>query len=241
LPVEEGKDENEKHCPTRESSGHLTAAADQHVRTTMKNTKPEIRIEYWKYHTAALSFEQARNVAGQLMAMQNRDPMFYPLMVSLHVFYARPFKHQKKSRNIGEDLIQQEFLGAHRMVLGLRDKIFAHIDKKSGIKDSETDVDLFQLVLLVSNGEMKPGAQMIFQSENNLEKIYALSDILYVTCMEKAHDTLMKCIDTIPEEGIYRVTADFEGRIPLLIKSEMSNEQSPCHLKETIRREKDQK
>lgn len=207
---------------------------------TMKNTKPEIRIEYWKYHTAALSFEQARNVAEQLMAMQNIDPMFYPLMVSLHVFYARSFKHEKKLRNISEDLIPKDLFSVHKMVLDLRDRIFAHNDKESKIKDSETDVDLFQLVLLVSNGDMKPGSQMIFQSENNLQKIYSLCDILYVTCMEKAHDALMKCIDTIPEEGIYRVTTNFEGRIPLLIKSEISNEQSLCHLKETIRREKDQ-
>lgn len=206
----------------------------------MKNTKPEIRIEYWKYHTAALSFEQARNVAEQLMAMQNRDSMFYPLMVSLHVFYARPFKHQKKSVNINEELIPSDFLGTHKMVMNLRDRIFAHSDKKSKVKDSETDVDLFQLVLLVTNGVMKPGAQMIFHSESHLQKIYSLCDILYVGCMEKAHDALMKCIDTIPAEGIYRVATDFEGRIPLLIKTEISNEQSPCHLKETMRREQDQ-
>src|SRR5205085_10671183 len=93
------------------------------VRSTMKNTNPEIRIEYWKYHTAALSFEQARNVAEQLRAMQNSDPMFYPLMVSLHVFYARPFKHQKKSRNMSESLIPKYLFGAHKMVLDLRDKI----------------------------------------------------------------------------------------------------------------------
>jgi hypothetical protein len=206
----------------------------------MKNTKPEIRIEYWKYHTAALSFEQARKVVEQLMLMQNADSMFYPLMVSLHVFYARPFKHQQKSRNLNEDLIPSTLISAHKMVINLRDRIFAHSDKESSVKDSETDVDLFQLVLLVTNGVMKPGAQMIFHSENNLQKIFTLCDTLYVSCMEKAHKALMECVDNVPEEGMYRVTADFESRIPLLIKCEISNEQSPLHLKETMRREQDQ-
>lgn len=206
----------------------------------MKNTKPEIRIEYWKYHTAALSFEQARNVVEQLMVMQNRDSMFYPLMVSLHVFYARPFKHEKHTRNLNKDLIPNNLIDAHKMVMNLRDRIFAHNDKESRVKDSETDVDLFQLVLLVTNGVMKPGAQMIFHSENHLQKIFTLCDTLYVTCMEKANEALMECIDNVPEEGIYRVTTDFESRIPLLIKSEISNEQSPLHLKNTMRREQDQ-
>jgi len=206
----------------------------------MKNTKPETRIEYWKYHSAALSFEQARNVAEQLMVMKNIEAMFYPLMVSLHVFYARPFKHDKKSRQIHEDLIPNNLLSIHSMLINLRDRIFAHNDKESKVKDSETDVDLFQLVLYVANGEMKPGAQLIFHSENHLKKIYSLCDVLYVTCMEKAYEVLMKCIDDIPEEGIYRITTDFESKIPLLIKSETSSEQSPWHLKETIRREQDQ-
>jgi len=153
----------------------------------MKNTKPEIRIEYWKYHTAALSFEQARNVVKQLMAMNNSDPMFYPLMVSMHVFYARPFKHQKRSRNLTQDLIPNDFLSAHEMVMNLRDRIFAHNDKESRVKDSVTEVDLFQLVLVVKDWLMRLGAQMIFHSENHLQKILSLCDNLYITCMQKGH------------------------------------------------------
>jgi hypothetical protein len=210
------------------------------LSSNMKNTKPEIRIEYWKHHTAALSFEQARNVVERLMLMQNTDPMFYPLMVSLHAFYARPFKHQQKLRNLNEDLIPSNLISAHKMVINLRDRIFAHSDKESSVKDSETDVDLFQLVLVVTDGVMKPGAQMIFHSENNLQKILTLCYTLYVSCMEKARKALMECVDNVLEEGTYRVTTDFESKIPLLIKSETSNEQSPLHLKETMRREQDQ-
>jgi len=42
----------------------------------MKNTKPETRVEYWKYHSAALSFEQALNVAEQLILMKTCKQCF---------------------------------------------------------------------------------------------------------------------------------------------------------------------
>ncbi len=206
----------------------------------MKNTNPETRIQYWKHHSAALSFEQARKVAEQLLLMENTDPMFYPLMVSMHVFYARPFKHQKKSRQIDEKLIPEKFLSTHDMLINLRDRVYAHNDKESKVKDSETNVDLFQLVLYVADRQMRPTAQLIFHSQNHLKKIFELSDILYVTCMEKAEEFLLKCIEEVPDDGVYRITTDFESQAPLLIKSELSNEQSHMHLKETKRREQDQ-
>jgi len=90
----------------------------------MNNTQPESRIKYWKYHSAALSFEQAGKIAKQLMVTENNDPMLYPLTVSLHVLYSRPFKHQKRSRNISTDLFHDNFNSMHEMLINLRDKIF---------------------------------------------------------------------------------------------------------------------
>lgn len=210
------------------------------VRFSIKTTKPETRIEYWKYHSAALSFEQARKVAEQLLLMRNTDPMFYPLMVSMHVFYASPFKHPKKSRQIDENSIPDEFSSTHDVLIKLRDRMYAHNDKESKVKDSESNVDLFQLVLYVVDRQMKPAAQLIFHSHNHLKKIYKLCDMLYVNCMNKAEEYLLNWIDEVPDEGVYRITTDFESRTPLLIKSELSHEQSHMHLKETQRREQDQ-
>ena len=139
-----------------------------------------------------------------------------------------------------EKSIPNEFLSTHNMLINLRDRIYAHNDKESKVRDSETNVDLFQLVLYVADRQMKPAAQIIFHSQNNLKKIFELSDILYVNCMKKAEEFLLNCIDEVPDDGVYRINNDFESRAPLLIKSELSNEQSHMHLKETIRREQDQ-
>jgi len=203
----------------------------------MNNTQPEERIKYWKYHSASLSFEQAGKVAKQLMVTENNSPMLYPLTVSLHVLYSRPFKHQKQARNISTDLFHDGFNQTHKMLIKLRDRIFAHNDKDSKVKDTETEVDLFQLVVLVTDTAITPSLQTIFHSKSHLNDIAELCDSLNAICMEKANDTLKKCLDACPEIGVYRVSTDFEGEVPLLIKSELSNEQSPLHLKETMKRE----
>lgn len=202
----------------------------------MKKAKPEHRREYWKYHVAAHSFEQARNLASQLLSMSNTDAMFYPLMISLHVFYARPFKHPKKSRRVANTIVPSDLTNVHDMLLQMRDRIFAHHDKDSRIIDTETGIDLFQLVVVVKNGHLTPGVQTIFPTEHQLSKVQNLCDYLYRICMNKGHKALIKCVGVAPKDGIYRVSSDFEGRLPLLIRSELSTEQSGGHLKETIRR-----
>jgi len=74
------------------------------------------------------------------------------------------------------------------MLINLRDRIYAHNDKESKVKDSETDVDLFQLVLYVANGEMKPGAQLIFHSETISRKYFLYA----IRCTLIAWRKLMK-------------------------------------------------
>ena len=202
----------------------------------MKKAKPEHRRSYWKYHVAAHSFEHARNLASQLLDLSNTDPQFYPLMISLHVLYARPFRHAKETRRLLATCVPTNLLSVHDMVLQMRDKIFARHDKDSKITDTETGVDLFQLVVVVKDGIMKPGVQIVFPTEDQLNKVHDLCDYLYRTCMSKGHEALNKCIAATPGDGIYRVSTEFEGRSPLLIKSELSSDQSIGHLKETKRR-----
>ena len=202
----------------------------------MKKAKPEHRRDYWKHHVAAHSFEQARNVASRLQRMSNAAAMFYPLMISLHVLYARPFRHPKESRRIESTLVPDDLSSVHNMLLQMRDRIFAHHDKDSRITDSDTSVDLFQLVVVVKGGEMRPGVQTIFPTEFQLGKAQNLCNHLYRTCMHNAEEALIKCIGAAPSDGIYRVSTDFEGSAPLLIRSELSTEQSRGHLKETKRR-----
>jgi len=202
----------------------------------MKKSKPEHRREYWKFHVAAHSFEMAQDVSQQLQQMKDNDSLFYPLMIALHVLYGRPFRHSKKSRNIDLSFITSDLLSVHDMLLNMRDRIFAHHDKESKITDTYTDVDMFQLVVLVNGGEMRPGIQLVFPTELQVSKVQDLCGHLYRACMQKAHESLLKCIGEVPSDGIYRVSTEFEGRAALLIRSELSTEQSRGHLKETIRR-----
>ena len=206
------------------------------VSLSMKKVKPEQRIEYWRYYVAAHSFDQARNVCRQLQSVTDAQPLFLPLMIALHVLYARSFKHEKESRRIDPALVPADFLSVHDMLLRMRDRIFAHHDKESKITDADTGVDLFQLVLIVSGGEMRPGVQLVYPADFQRIKVQTLCEHLYRVCMAKTQEALSKCITTVPGDGLYRVSTDFQGRGPLLIRSEWSTEQSRGHLKETKRR-----
>ncbi|MDF7809595.1 hypothetical protein P4E94_19310 [Pontiellaceae bacterium B12219] len=190
----------------------------------MKKSKPEHRIAYWKFHVAAYAFQQAEDVAIKLKSISNKDVMYQYLMVALHVLYARPFKHQKNSRKIPESYIPKDLLSVHETLLNMRDRVFAHHDKNSKLKDSDTDIDLFQLVLEVKGGEMRPGVQMIFPTNYQLEKIQSLCKHLHKKCTLKAEEILSKCLNEVPNDGMYRITTDFQNSTPLLIRSEISTE-----------------
>lgn len=202
----------------------------------MKKAKPEHRRDYWKYHVAAHSFEQAGDAAERLQSLSDRDSLFLPLMLSLHVLYARPFKQDKETRRIDASLVPKEFATVHDMLIKMRDRIFAHHDKDSKITDADTGVDLFQLVVVVQSGQIRPGVQLVYPTTFQLGKVQELCHILYRTCMSKAEEALHKCISVAPSDGLYRVSTDFEARAPLLIRSALSTEQSRGHLIDTKRR-----
>ena len=202
----------------------------------MKKAKPEHRRDYWKYHVAAHSFELAGDTAQALLSMDDKQPMYNQLMVSLHVLYARPFRHTKESRNIADSMVPSNYKDVHKMLMDMRDRIFAHHDKDSRIIDEVTGIDLFQLLLIVSNGEMRPATQLLFPTAHQLTKVHALCIHLYRCCFAKGAEALERCLNKPPCDGVYRISTDFESRSPLLISSELCAEQSRCHLSETKRR-----
>ena len=204
----------------------------------MKKAKPEHRRDYWKYHVAAYSFEHAQKLASRLLRMSDSDALFYPLMVSLHVLYGRPFRHSKRARNIEDNLIPTDLREVHNLLLQMRDRIFAHHDTESRITDMNTGVDYFQLVVAIKDGIMHPAVQLVFPTTSRMDKVQRLCEHLYRECMSLANATLEKCIAGVPSDGVYRVSTVFEGRAPLLIRSELSTEQSRGHLKETQTRPK---
>ena len=114
--------------------------------------------------------------------------------------------------HVAASLVPGELLSVHNMLLQMRNRIFAHHDKDARITDTDTGVDLFQLVVVVDGGEMRPGVQMVFPTESQLGKVQELCDHLYRICMHKGHEALIRCIGDALRDGIYRVTTEFEGR-----------------------------
>lgn len=202
-------------------------AADLRRSRYMKKAKPEHRRDYWKYHFAMFSFEQCADLIERLMHMRNSDPLFYPLMTALHVMYARPFCHDKESRNVESNLIPNKLLHVHSLALHLRDKLFAHHDTRSKIVHETSGEDLSQLVVRIRDGNIAPGLQTVFPTENQLSKMLELCRTLYKKCQEKGKVALEKCISDVPPDGIYMISTPFEGKAPLFGKSQMMREHRP--------------
>ena len=185
----------------------------------MKKAKPEHRRDYWKYHVAMLSFEMTDRLIDRVMRMANRDELFYPLLISIHVLYARPFRHPKAGRNIETSLIPDDLLHTHEVALQLRDRVFAHQDRDSRMIDEDSGEDLMQLVVRVRNGLLAPGLQIVFPTGTQLARMQSLCRHLYKACQSKGAVALNKCIASPPSDGMYRISSKFEGREPLFNKS----------------------
>jgi hypothetical protein len=92
----------------------------------MKKLPLQSRLEYWKYQCASLTFYNAKAVAESMICPE-QPPLVYPLLTSLYVLYGRPFKQRKRVR-VSEELVPSEYAKEHGVLIGLRDKMFAHVD-----------------------------------------------------------------------------------------------------------------
>ncbi len=179
----------------------------------ISDTTPENRRDFWKFQTAVLAFRQAGKLALRLKNMPDMDELFYPLMIAMHVLYARSFKHDKKNLRIPEEMVPDEHRQLHDVLIRLRDKVFAHHDKRSEFVDV-TQTDLFQLVVKVEKGGMSCGLQYIFPAADQLDKITELCASLEEKCMYHLRK-VSKSFSEMPD-GMYRVSTSFDGNAPLL-------------------------
>lgn len=188
----------------------------------MGKAKPVHVRNYWKYHSAMLTFEKAGDLIKRLKDFSNQDALYYPLMIALHVLYARPFKQRNENRNIEESMIPTDLISVHNLNLQLRDKIFAHHDKKSNITYQDSGHDLSQLVIRVQNGIITPAMQIIYPNERQLSNTLRLCETLYEKCKEKGLEAINHCISEFPsEDGIYIISTDFDGDSPFFTKAEV--------------------
>jgi len=157
----------------------------------MKKLTQDERLEYWKYQCAALSFIRAKEVADYLISNENSS-LIYQLITSLYVLYGRPFKQRNKVR-ISEDIVPQEYLTEHRLLLDLRDKMFAHIDT-DGLPEKDI-IQLSKILIKVRNNIAMAGMASLLPQGYNFEKIRDLCKSLYDICDAKSQTILIYAID----------------------------------------------
>jgi len=185
----------------------------------MIKSRPEYRVAFWKYQSAALSFEQARKVCVRLLETDSKEEQYFWLMISLHVLYVRPFNQEKESRRISDNIIPATFQGMHSLLIRLRDKVYAHHDKISGVNDPISGEDLSQVCMSFNRGKPAGFLNWVCPSREQIKEITLLLDFLICHCHEKSDEYLLKCLKhkNIPD-GIYRVSTDFSKNAPLLEK-----------------------
>ena len=157
----------------------------------MKKLSQDKRFEYWKYLCAALSFDYAKEVADYLISQEKND-LTYQLITSLYILYGRPFKQRMKFR-ISTDIVPQEYLEEHGLLLDLRDKMFAHVDI-DGLPDK--DISQLSKILLKVRGNVAQAAMASLLPQGyNFEKIRDLCKILHNICNTKAEEILIYSIN----------------------------------------------
>jgi hypothetical protein len=174
-----------------------------HTWCDMRKLPLARRLEYWKYECAALTFENAAEIATYL-SEHKRTPLMYPLLTSLYVMYGRSFK-QRKDVRIPEALVPPEYLAEHRFLIGLRDKLFAHVDVE-GLTDQKID-HLTKILLRIQGRKATAGMASRFPIGFRFQRIEALCENLYQACSEKAKEILVDAMGGSwpPENLTYEV------------------------------------
>ena len=184
----------------------------------MIETTPENRKEFWKFQSAALSFQQAEELATRLADMVVGQDLFYPLLISMHVLYARPFKQQEKELRIPKAMVPHSLIAHHDSLIDGRDKMFAHHDRNT-VRIRECDREEFaSLVIVVDNGNLHARQVFLFPAPSEFPRIIELCSVLGQKCQYHLGRLHSQCLGRKPilVNGHYIVSSSFDGMAPLL-------------------------
>jgi hypothetical protein len=93
------------------------------------------RQRWWLLYYGITSMEKAIK-SCDLIAQHcttNADPLFQPLSLAVHAFYARPFKGNGKAGSLPRDLVPDDAKGIHSWLEHFRDGVMAHVDPKKTV------------------------------------------------------------------------------------------------------------
>jgi hypothetical protein len=109
----------------------------------------------WKMFYARESFRQARGAAEHIYStkMGGDSPLFYPLIASVYVLYAKPFTRADAVGSLGDEMIPDEQKEFHRLIINHRHQIYAHRDG-DGFEVADRGA-VNQLRAIVNGGEIR--------------------------------------------------------------------------------------
>lgn len=158
----------------------------------MKPLPYDVRQEYWKYQLAKFCFLGAENLCDRMIkeSISREDDVFYQLMLSTIVLYARPFKQRPPFR-FPAMLVPEKLRVCHEYLIMLRDKTVAHTDADSPALEGNL---LNKIILTVlENGSIISGIEGPSPSPPQLKEIRDLIHIMrrkalyYVSKIWKKH------------------------------------------------------
>jgi hypothetical protein len=158
----------------------------------MKPIPYDVRQEYWKYQLAKQCFLTAESLCDRMIkeSISREDDLFPPLMLSMIVLYARPFKQRLPFR-FPATLVPENLRVCHEYLVMLRDKSIAHADADS--PELEGNVLNKIVMTVLEDGRIQSGMEGPTPSPPQLEEIRHLLHIMrekaqyYVSKIWKKH------------------------------------------------------
>lgn len=90
----------------------------------------EERKKWWLLCYAFTSMEKAIQSCQLIeeLCSNNRHPLFEPLVLATHTYYARPFKLSREVGKLDKKIVPDGLIGIHDCLIHFRDGVFCHTD-----------------------------------------------------------------------------------------------------------------
>jgi hypothetical protein len=178
------------------------------VRINKMLPDAETRKRWWLLCYGITSMQKATSTASILLSScdSNLHPLFLPLAVATHAFYARPFKMSKGAGVIEKEFIPPESTGIHAWLIDFRDGAYSHTD---ALPRKEAERPLNDVVYEINNGiphiaTYSPSAQI--EDYGKALRHFAAMEALFALEIASFHK---RHLDFIPRgTGHYKLSLD---------------------------------
>jgi len=152
--------------------------------------------------------QDAATTAKQLSALcqSNRDPLFLPLAVAVHSFYARPFMDNKGVGRLDKSLVPPTATGIHDWLMKFRCRAYCHTDT-TNIED--TDEPWNDVVYEIESGIREITTKTPYaRVEAYVDAIahFGVMERIFSLQIHALNESYAKCIPT--ETGHYELRID---------------------------------